>query len=60
MAFHSGWSGFLYPFLLPPDWRRRVFGIDRFQRSGTPAEIYAAAGFDPVGIRDKIHAFLKA
>lgn len=60
MVFHTGWSGFLYPLLLPPDWPRRVYGIDRFQRSGTPAEIYAAAGFDPAGIRDKIHAFLKS
>jgi transketolase len=59
MAFHNGWSGFLYPFLLPPDWKHRVFGIDRFQRSGIPPEIYAAAGFDAAGIRDKILAYLR-
>jgi len=59
MAFHNGWSGFLYPFLLPPGWKRRVFGIDRFQRSGVPPEIYAAAGFDAAGIRDKILAYLR-
>jgi transketolase len=54
LALHNGWPGFLYPFLLPPDYPRRVFGMDRFARSGKPAEVYAHAGFDPAGIRDKI------
>ncbi len=59
MAFHSGWQGFLYPLLLPPDYPRRVFGMDRFMRSGLPGEIYAAAGFDPASIREKIAAYLR-
>jgi len=59
MAFHNGWKGFLYPLLLPPDYSQRVFGIDRFMRSGVPGEIYAAAGFDPAGIRDKVLAWLR-
>lgn len=59
MAFHSGWKGFLYPLLLPPDYPQRAFGIDRFMRSGVPKEIYAAAGFDPAGIRDKVLAWLR-
>jgi transketolase len=59
LAFHSGWKGFLYPFLLPGDYERRVFGIDRFVRSGRPEEIYAAAGFDPAGIREKIASRLR-
>jgi transketolase len=59
LAFHSGWKGFLYPFLLPADHDERVFGIDRFMRSGRPGEIYAAAGFDPAGIREKIAAHLR-
>jgi transketolase len=54
LAFHNGWKGFLYPFLLPPDYERRGFGIEHFMRSGRPNEIYAAAGFDPAGIREKI------
>ena len=54
MAFHSGWKGFLYPFLLAPDYEERAFGMDRFLRSGRPAELYALAGFDVEGIRRKI------
>jgi transketolase len=54
LAFHSGWKGFLYPFLLPPDYEQRAFGMDRFLRSGRPGELYAWAGFDPAGIREKI------
>ncbi len=60
LAFHNGWKGFLYPFLLPADYNRRSFGIDRFLRSGRPDELYAAAGFDAAGIREKIAARLKA
>jgi len=59
MIFHNGWKGFLYPLLLPPDYPRRAFGIDRFMRSGVPPEIYVAAGFDPAGIREKIAAWLR-
>jgi len=59
LAFHNGWKGFLYPFLLPADYDRRAFGIDRFMRSGRPGEIYAAAGFDAAGIRDKIASHLR-
>jgi transketolase len=54
VALHNGWPGFLYPFLLPPDYTRRVFGMEQFARSGRPPELYAQAGFDPAGIRDKI------
>jgi transketolase len=59
LAFHNGWKGFLYPFLLSGDYDRRSFGIDRFLRSGRPDELYAAAGFDVAGIRDKIASRLK-
>jgi transketolase len=58
IAFHNGWRGFLYPFLLPADGQARTFGIDRFMRSGRPPEIYASAGYDPAGLRDKIRALL--
>ena len=59
IALHNGWPGFLYPFLLPPDYPRRVFGMDQFSRSGKPDEIYARAGFDPAGLRDKIISNLR-
>jgi transketolase len=54
IAFHNGWPGFLDPFLLPAGYEQRRFGIDHFLRSGRPDELYAAAGFDPAGIKQKI------
>lgn len=54
VALHNGWRGFLYPFLLPGDYRQRVFGMDAFSRSGKPDEIYRAAGFDAAGLRAKL------
>jgi transketolase len=59
LALHNGWRGFLYPFLLPGDYPRRVFGMDSFSRSGKPDEIYRNAGFDPAGLRDRIIAYLR-
>ena len=49
----GGNRGFLYPFLLPADHAERSFGMDDFLRSGSPKEIYRAAGFDPDGLREK-------
>jgi transketolase len=60
LTFHNGWPGFLYPFLLPSDFTGRCHGIDHFQRSGSPKEIYTAAGFDPEGIAVKISAYLNS
>jgi transketolase len=54
VALHNGWPGFLYPFVLPPDYTDRIFGMDHFLRSGNPGEIYVHAGFDPDGLRKKI------
>jgi transketolase len=54
VALHNGWPGFLYPFLLPADFQARVFGMDRFSRSGKPDEIYKNAGFDAAGLKKKI------
>jgi len=59
LAFHNGWKGFLYPFLLSADYEKRAYGMDRFLRSGRPAELYAWVGFDPAGIRAKIAARLR-
>jgi transketolase len=54
VTLHNGWPGFLYPFLLPPDYLARVHGMDRFSRSGKPDEIYRAARFDAAGLRERI------
>lgn len=54
ITLHNGWPGFLYPLALPGDYPARVFGMDRFSRSGRPPEIYRDAGFDAAGIREKI------
>ncbi|MGA2328466.1 MAG: 1-deoxy-D-xylulose-5-phosphate synthase N-terminal domain-containing protein [Bryobacteraceae bacterium] len=59
LAFHNGWKGFLYPFLLPADYPDRAFGMDGFLRSGRPEELYASAGYDPIGIRDRIASCLR-
>lgn len=58
IALHNGWPGFLYPFLLPGDYSRRVFGMQDFSRSGRPAEIYKRAAFDPASLRDRLLACL--
>ena len=60
VALHNGWRGFLSPFLLPGDYEDRLFGMDRFSRSGKPDEIYREAGFDPTGLRHRIVRALDA
>ena len=59
VALHNGWSGFLYPFLLPDDHAERAFGMDEFLRSGSPNEVYQAAGFDPAGLREKFRKLIR-
>jgi transketolase len=54
ITLHNGWPGFLYPFALSEDYTERVFGINRFSRSGSPSDIYRNAGFDAQGLREKI------
>ena len=56
VALHNGWPGFLYPFVMPGDYQSRVFGMDRFSRSGKPDKVYRNAGFDCEGLRKKILA----
>jgi transketolase len=60
VALHNGWRGFLYPFLLPGDYEDRIFGMDRFSRSGKPDEIYHDAAFDPAGLFRRISRALDA
>ncbi|MFH1758941.1 MAG: 1-deoxy-D-xylulose-5-phosphate synthase N-terminal domain-containing protein [Patescibacteria group bacterium] len=54
VTLHNGWPGFLYPFILPANYRQRALGISQFQKSGSPKEIYESAGFDPQSIKEKI------
>jgi len=46
LVFHNGWKGFMHSFILPENHNARIFGIDRFLKSGRPDEIYKQAGFD--------------
>jgi len=54
VTLHSGWPGFLHPFILPEDYDKRVIGITEFLKSGPPNEVYQFAGLDPKGLKDKI------
>ena len=54
ITLHNGWPGFLNPFILPPDYQKRVIGIDKFLKSGPPAEVYKVAEFDSGGLKNKI------
>ena len=54
VSLHNGWPGFLYPFLLPPDYSKRALGINKFLKSGPPKEVYELAGFDPKSLKEKI------
>ena len=54
ITIHNGWSGFLDPFILPADYEKRTIEIDKFLKSGPPAEVYKLAEFDPAGILEQI------
>ena len=59
ITLHNGWPGFMYPFVLPSDYDRRVIGIDKFLKSGPASEVYQLAGFDPQGLKEKIQKALQ-
>ncbi len=59
ITLHNGWPGFLYPFILPADYRERALGIEKFLKSGSPEEVYKVAEFDPEGIKEKIMKAIK-
>lgn len=54
VTLHNGWPGFMHPFALPADYPKKVIGIDKFLKSGPPAEVYKVAEFDPQGLKAKI------
>ncbi|MDP1709638.1 MAG: hypothetical protein Q8L21_02010, partial [Candidatus Komeilibacteria bacterium] len=54
IILHNGWKGFLYPFLLPPDYQNRSIGIDKYLKSGNVEEVYELAELTPQDIKEKI------
>jgi len=54
ITLHNGWSGFMYPFLLPADYEKKTLEIDRFLKAGPPSEVYKLANFDSEGIKSQI------
>ncbi len=59
IAIHNGWEGFLYPFLLPVDYKKRSLGVHDYFKSGKPQEVYELAGLTPGDIKEKIIAAVK-
>ncbi|MBU4142374.1 hypothetical protein KJ590_00030, partial [Patescibacteria group bacterium] len=58
ITIHNGWSGFLDPFILPADYEKRTIEIDKFLKSGPPADVYKLANFDAAGILEQIRKAL--
>lgn len=59
VAIHNGWEGFLYPFLLPADYRKRSLGTEDYYKSGPPHEVYELAKLTPADIKKKVLDALK-
>ena len=59
VTLHNGWPGFLYPFMLPPDYAKKAIGITHYLKSGNVAEVYEVAGMTSQDIREKIINALK-
>lgn len=59
VTLHNGWPGFLHPFALPADYPKKVIGINKFLKSGPPAEVYKIAEFDPEGLKNRIKKALE-
>ncbi|OGH90806.1 MAG: hypothetical protein A2479_04455, partial [Candidatus Magasanikbacteria bacterium RIFOXYC2_FULL_39_8] len=54
IALHAGWKGFLYPFLLPPDYEKRTIAIDTYLKSGSVSEVYELAGLTASDIKERV------
>ena len=55
ICLHSGWKGFLYPFMLPADYEKRTIAIDTYLKSGDMQEVYELAGLTSEDIKGKIN-----
>lgn len=54
VAMHNGWPGFLYPFMLSPDYDKKAIGTTNYLKSGNAAEVYEVAKMSPKDIKEKI------
>ncbi len=54
VTLHNGWPGFLYPFMLAPDYAKKAIGITHYLKSGNVAEVYEVAGMTPGDIKEKV------
>ncbi len=54
VTLHNGWSGFMDRFIMPADYLERTIEIDKFLKSGPPAEVYKLAKFDSESLKEKI------
>ena len=54
VTLHNGWPGFLYPFMLEPDYSKKAIGITHYLKSGNVAEVYEVASMTSQDIKEKI------
>ncbi|MEK7131664.1 MAG: 1-deoxy-D-xylulose-5-phosphate synthase N-terminal domain-containing protein [Patescibacteria group bacterium] len=54
VTLHNGWPGFLYPFMLEPNYAKKAIGITHYLKSGNVVEVYEVAGMTPKDIKEKI------
>ncbi len=54
ITLHNGWPGFLYPFMLQPNYAKKSIGITHYLKSGNVAEVYEVAKMTPNDIKEKI------
>jgi transketolase len=54
VTLHNGWPGFLYPFMLEPDYDKKAIGITHYLKSGNVAEVYEVAHMTSQDIKEKI------
>jgi transketolase len=59
ITLHNGWSGFLYPFMLQPNYDKKALGITHYLKSGNVAEVYELAGMTSQDIKEKILSGIK-
>ncbi|TSC84877.1 MAG: Transketolase [Parcubacteria group bacterium Gr01-1014_13] len=54
VTLHNGWPGFLYPFMLQPNYNKKAIGITHYLKSGNVAEVYEVADMTSKDVKEKI------
>lgn len=54
VTLHNGWPGFLYPFMLTPEYTKKAIGITHYLKSGNVTELYELAGMTPGDIKERV------